>query len=364
MSQVQVRFRGCEHLTHRLALATLSGTPVRVEGIRSDSVDPGLRDYEVSYLRLLEKLTNGSVIEISYTGTSFVYRPGTITGGRVEHDCPTGRAVGYFLEPLLLLCLFAKTPTSLTLRGVTASNEPSDVGVDVLRTSVLPFLKKQYNLGDELELRILKRGAEPDGGGEINFLCPVVKTSLPTIRLTDPGRVFRIRGIASSTRISPATVNRIVESARGVLNRFIPDVFIYTDVRRGDECGKSPGFSLALVAETNRGCSYAAQQCGEAGQAPEDVGELCAKQLLQVIEMGGCVDHFTQPSILTGMLLSSEDVNQIVIGHDNITSQLVVFLRDVKALFGREYRFKELDTGHIEMTCLGKGYLNVNRRLQ
>ncbi|CAA91501.1 putative RNA 3''-terminal phosphate cyclase-like protein [Schizosaccharomyces pombe] len=356
------RFKGCEYLTHRLVLATLSGTPIRVEGIYPDEADPGVKDYQVSFLRLLEKLTNGSVIEISYTGTSFIYRPGNIIGGRVVHDCPTTKGIGYFLEPILILCLFAKTPTSLTLTGVTSSNE--DIGVDVLRTSVLPSLQKRFQVGDELELRILKRGSAPGGGGEVNFLCPVIKESLPPIRLSEFGRVFRIRGIASSTRVSPAFANRLVESARGVLNPFIPDVFIYTDVRRGDECGNSPGYSITLVAETNKGCSYAAEHCGEAGETPEDVGSFCAKKLLEVIESGGCVDPYTQPSTLTGMLLSSEDVNTIVVGQLGITSQLVVFLRDVKALFNCEYRFKELESGQVEMSCLGKGYLNVNRRIQ
>ncbi|WBW74463.1 rRNA processing protein Rcl1 [Schizosaccharomyces osmophilus] len=363
MSGTQLkRFKGCEYLTHRLALATLSGTPIRVEGIYPNEADPGLKDYQISFLRLLEKLTNGSVIEISYTGTSFIYRPGNIVGGRVEHACPESRAIGYFLEPILLLCLFAKTPTSLTLTGVTSNNE--DPGVDVLRTSVLPFLQKRFQVGDDMELRILKRGASPNGGGEVNFLCPITKVSLPPVRVSEAGRVFRIRGIASSTRVAPILANRLVESARGTLNPFLPDIFIYTDVRRGDECGNSPGFAITLVAETNKGCSYAAQQCGEAGQTPEDVGTLCAQKLLESIESGGCLDRYTQPSILTGMLLSSEDVNSIVIGQLNITSQLVTFLRDVKAFFGREYRFKEFETGHIEMSCLGKGYLNVNRRIQ
>ena len=51
-------------------------------------------DYEASFLRLLEKLTNGSRIDISYTGTTVAFRPGVLVGGKVEHDCGTSRAVG------------------------------------------------------------------------------------------------------------------------------------------------------------------------------------------------------------------------------------------------------------------------------
>ena len=36
--------------------------------------DTGLRDYEVSLLRLVEKVTNGCVVQINETGTSVYYR--------------------------------------------------------------------------------------------------------------------------------------------------------------------------------------------------------------------------------------------------------------------------------------------------
>ena len=42
-----------------------------------------------------------------------------------------------------------------------------------------------------------------------------------------------------STRVSPQISNRMVSQARGILNRFLPDVYIYSDVYRGEESGKS-----------------------------------------------------------------------------------------------------------------------------
>ncbi|CAJ0756418.1 22958_t:CDS:2, partial [Entrophospora sp. SA101] len=44
-----------------------SGKIVKIEKIRPDHEDLGIKDFEVSFLRLLEKATNGSSIEISYT---------------------------------------------------------------------------------------------------------------------------------------------------------------------------------------------------------------------------------------------------------------------------------------------------------
>lgn len=42
-------------------------------------------------------------------GTSLRYKPGVIVcGGGLVHDCGTSRAIGYYLEALVLLALFAK----------------------------------------------------------------------------------------------------------------------------------------------------------------------------------------------------------------------------------------------------------------
>lgn len=99
----------------------------------------------------------------------------------------------------------------------------------------------------------------PHGGGEVILKCPVRK-STRSIQLSDSGMVKRIRGTAYALRVSPAMANRIVETAKGVLLNFIPDVFITTDQLRGKQSGKSPGFGVHLYAETTNGTIYSAEQ--------------------------------------------------------------------------------------------------------
>ena len=42
-----------------------------------------------------------------------------------------------------------------------------------------------------------------------------------------------------SVRVSPSFVNRLVDSARGILNQFLTDIYIYTDHMKGGQSGKS-----------------------------------------------------------------------------------------------------------------------------
>ena len=101
-------YDGHEHLRHRLVLALLAGKTIRFRNIRVDDDHVGLAEFEISFLNMLEKVTNGTVVEISYTGTGLLFKPGVITGGRIEHDCGTERSIGYFLQPLMLIAPFAK----------------------------------------------------------------------------------------------------------------------------------------------------------------------------------------------------------------------------------------------------------------
>lgn len=89
MSQKLLHFSGHQHFRNRLVLSILSGKPIRIDKIRAEDKNPGLRgmyapfffvrfdpgfcytDFEISLLRLLENITNGTVIEISVTGRSF-----------------------------------------------------------------------------------------------------------------------------------------------------------------------------------------------------------------------------------------------------------------------------------------------------
>lgn len=41
---------------------------MRIDEIRASDSDPGLRDFEANLLRLLEKVTNGCIVEINETG--------------------------------------------------------------------------------------------------------------------------------------------------------------------------------------------------------------------------------------------------------------------------------------------------------
>ncbi|EFN89340.1 RNA 3'-terminal phosphate cyclase-like protein [Harpegnathos saltator] len=361
-------YEGSNYMRYRLLLSTLSGKPVRIINIRRKENDPGLREYEVSFIRMLDKITNGTKIEINESGTSIYYIPGLLYGGELEHDCSLQRGIGYYLEGVMILAPFCKKPIDLKLRGIT--NNSTDPSVDRILTAGVPILKKFLAGDNEVVLKICKRGAAPLGGGEVCFKCPISR-NLKTIQLEDSGMVKRVRGTACSIRVSPAVANRIVESAKGILLKFLPDIYIHTDHCKGSASGKSPGFGVTLTAETTKEVFFSGQAfsplmtTGSLPCVPEDIGKEAAMKLLDEIYRNGCVDSVFQSMTAVFMALGKKDVSKVIVGP--LTPAMIQFLRDLRDFFGTVFKIEPVKEEEellpqVHLTCLGIGYTNISKR--
>jgi RNA 3'-terminal phosphate cyclase-like protein len=391
-----LRFKSHKALAHRLVFSTLTGRPVHISQIRSTSAtSTGLSSHEISFLRLLEAVTNGSSIEISYTGTTLVYRPGLITGsapgtgasgGVLRHeisgDCTRG--ISYFLLPLCLLAPFSKAPINILFTGpgvITSATKTGDISVDTVRTAILP-LYTHFGISNNMELRILRRsGPGPNGrggAGEVQLVFGHQVRLPKTIHLMNPGRVKRIRGVAYCVGVSGSNNARMIESARGVLNRFANDIYIFSDVAPAPKLDKANGqqrkvgvvFGLSLVAETSTSVIYSADVVAppSGGEPPEDIGNKCALQLLEDISRGGCANIAGASTMLSLMAMGSEDVGRLQIGRSIIaTDEIIGLARDIRSFglsgWGIRDSKEDEDNSPIIVSVVGRGLGNVGKKI-
>lgn len=366
-SSTLIQFEGHEDFRLRLTLATLAGKSMKISRIRSDDISPGLKDYEVSFLRLLEAVTNGSKIEISYTGTTVLYHPGIIIGGDITHNCPSTKPIGYFLEMMMYLAPFSKKKFSIVFKGLTASNKGNDAGVDSLKWGLLPIMEK-FGVRDA-SIHILKRGSPPGGGGEIHFVCNSLLIQPLTIHALTPAKFSAIRGIAYCTRVSPSTVNRIIDAARKVLKPTQIEVNITADVWRGENSGKSPGFGVTLVAELKKGWCIASEGVGASAELPEDLGEIVSYHLLEELSRSSVFGRNQISLILSYMALGKEDIGRIRLHKSQIDERFVSILRDLKSIFGATAYLKEADgfdsdeKDTISLSMKGIGFTNASKKI-
>ncbi|KAG5998562.1 hypothetical protein E4U52_007633 [Claviceps spartinae] len=401
--QEYLRFTGHRSFTKRLTISTLTGRPVHISKIRSTSpTHPGLAPHEISFLRLLEAVTNGSSMQISYTGTTITFHPGLITGaiagqGAVDgdvivHNIPDSctRGITYFLLPLCLLAPFSKAHMNVRFSGsgvITSATESGDVSVDTFRTAILPLFALFGIPPVRVELRVLQRscaGPGGKGGGGCVELRFASQVRLPkTLHLNrSPGRIKRLRGVAYSTGVSASNNARMIHSAREVLNPLVSDVHIAAQYDqaplvpiRDDKLGSSSkrrlgiGYGLSLVAESSAvGVLYSADVVVPAsgGMVPEDIGKRCAYQLLETIAQGGCVTQVSASVVLILMAMGSEDVGRLRIGRDVLATEDTVSLaRDLKTFGASSWGLRDVEdeSGDIIVSVKGTGVGNVGRKM-
>ena len=369
-----MKLKGSQNLRLRLLLATLSATPVLIDDIRHDDTWPGLRPYEVSLLRLFEKICDDCVVEINETGTKLKYKPGIIMGGKnLVHDCGVGRSIGYFLEPLIVLGLFGKKPLSITLKGIT--NDSKDPSVDTFQSTTLSILKRFGVPSEGLKLTIRNRAPPPHGGGEVELKIPIVQNSLTAVTWIDEGMVKRIRGLTFTSRVSSQFEHTMRYAARGIFNRLLPDVHIST---YHSKTGKSPGYGISVVAETTSGCFISADTAVSYGRVeesgedkdeennelmpPEEVGEQIASVLLGEIEQGGVVDSTHQGLLFLLCALCPQDVSKIRVG--KLSPNGIETLRHIRDFLGVKFVIKpDPSTETVILKCVGCGLKNLSRKI-
>jgi len=359
-----------------LVLAILSGKSVKITRIRHNDKNPGLREFEGSLLRLIDMITNGTKIEISETGTALYFQPGLLSGGKIEMDCNPERGLGYYLEALICLAPFCKQPLEAKLTGVT--NDQNDPSVDSIKLGTIPILKQFLGTDEGLGFDIKSRGVKPEGGGKVIFRCPT-RRQLRPMQIVKEGKIKRIRGIAYTIFVSPSIANRMVETAKGRLLQYIPDVYIVTDhtgQRKYSGSGKkSPGFGICLVAETTSGTVFTAEvtsnpaNSGKTPSVPEDLGTEGAHLLLEEIYRGGCVDSSSQSLTALFMALGPKDVSKTLTGP--LSPYTIEFLRHIRDFFSLVFKLEatsheedeKLNVGakKVLLTCLGLGYTNLSK---
>ena len=140
-----------------------------------------------------------------------------------------------------------------------------------------------------------------------------------------------------AVRVNPQFSNRMIEASRSVLNRYIPDIYLYSDVYKGEESGKyvisfhsvvelcdadshcrSPGYALSLLAESTTGAMHCSEAMSKPGVPPEDIALAASRALLAEIRRGGCVDRQHQVLVLLMMVLGSEDVGRCRMGEPTV----------------------------------------------
>lgn len=278
-------------LRYSVALATLSGEPLRMFRIRAKRPKPGLRAQHLAAVRACAQIS-GALVEGEEVGSQeIVYRPGSvITGGDFRFDIGTAGSACMAAFTLIPPALAADGPSRFTITGGLFQDfAPSFFHMQHV---LLPMVRA---MGADVNIRMIRPGYVPEGQGE---LVLEVKPGRRLVPLSRPaqGGVVAVRGIALSShlkeqQVGPRMAARCSDRLKKRGHRAVIDIV-------DDSSAVQRGAGLTVWAETDRGCLIGADQAGRRGRSSEAIGDFTAKTLLEDLDSGACTDRHAADQLI------------------------------------------------------------------
>jgi RNA 3'-terminal phosphate cyclase (ATP) len=154
---------GGQILRTTLALAALTGTPVRIERIRAGRAKPGLQRQHLVATQAAARVCNGQLEGDALNSREVSFHPQAPSHGNYVFDIGSAGSTTLVLQTVLPILLFAPGPSTVTIRGGT--HNPMAPPVEFLSESFLPPLSR---CGVSATIELGRHGFYPAGGGDIH----------------------------------------------------------------------------------------------------------------------------------------------------------------------------------------------------
>lgn len=300
-----------------IALAALLGEPLRIHNIRAKRENPGLRPQHLRAVEAAAALTKAKISGATVGSREILFSPEKAPmGGEYTWDIGTAGSTTMLALTVLPIAAFAKESAVFRIRGGLFQ----DFAPSAFHTQkvLLPALRA---MGIRAELKILRPGYVPKGGGEIELRVEPVKGPLAPLRRETLEKPLRFWGISLASHLRERRVaERMAKKCQEILSRRgLHAEFTILN----DESAVQPGAALALFAEDKKGARLGADQAGAPGRPAESIADFVVQSLFEDLESGATVDrHLADQVILYAALAQGESVYLIPSLTDHVEANL------------------------------------------
>ncbi len=278
---------GGQILRSALALSVITGKPMRLANIRARRPQPGLKPQHLKAVEAAAQISAARVQGASLGSQALSFEPQRLKAGEYSFDIGTAGSVSLLLQTLYLPLSFAGTSSRLTLTGGT--HVPWSPCYHYLAWQWLPYLNQAgYRVESSLELA----GFYPRGGGIMHTNIRPSRRLSP-LRITQRGRLLRIRGLSAVGRLERSIAERQCRQALGKLG----DLAVPLEIEVAEVPSASPGTFIVLQAEFehSRCCAFA---LGARHKPAEKVADEAADELRADMDSGGAIDAWLADQLL------------------------------------------------------------------
>lgn len=289
MHEVDGSDGGGELLRSSLSFAMLTGESVRVENVRGDRPEPGLKPQHLAALELAAAVCDASVERADPGSSTVVFDPGRVRGGSYHVDVGTAGSVSLVFDTVLPVAPLLDDPLTVTATGGThvAWSPP----LTALAAVKLPLLRRH---GLHAVVGRDRPGFYPQGGGRARL--HVAPSRLDRFDLDDRGNLssLRVHSLASESLRDASVADRQATAALDGLTGRGYETVEHTITYAETDC---PGSAILLEADyENARAGFDA--LGERGTAAETVAERAVEAFEAFERGGGAVDRHLADQLL------------------------------------------------------------------
>ncbi|MGT2513386.1 RNA 3'-terminal phosphate cyclase [Sphingomonas panni] len=154
---------GGQAVRNACALSLVTGESVRITNVRARRSKPGLMRQHVTAIEAACAI-GGATCEGLVVGSSdLTFLPGRVTAGEYRFSVGTAGSTGLVLQTVLMPLLLADGPSRLVLEGGTHNMLAPPF--EFIERSFLPIVRR---MGGQVEVRLIRHGFYPRGGGRID----------------------------------------------------------------------------------------------------------------------------------------------------------------------------------------------------
>jgi RNA 3'-terminal phosphate cyclase (ATP) len=336
---------GGQLLRYSVALAALTGEPLRIYNIRAKRDNPGLRPQHLAAVKFIADLVRAEVEGLRVGSTEIIFKPTLkqLPSGTYSVDIGTAGSVTLFLQATLPVLIAASGSLSMQVKGGTSVrwSPPYHYFENIL-------LRLFSKIGVKASSRLIRHGFYPEGGGIV-----AVKTEpsypLKSIKLTGGPRATPVEGISYSANLPCDIAKRQAVSATQLLSQRGYQV---SQIRLDCETpaiGKGTGIVLwSFVGDGIVG----GDSIGEKGKPAEVVGREAAENILKSLEAQVPVDPHAADNLVIYLSLAE---GESMFYTSQLTLHLETALELCKNILGAHYKI-DREENKFKITVRGIGF--------
>jgi RNA 3'-terminal phosphate cyclase (ATP) len=311
-----------------VSLSALTQKPVKIINIRKKRKNKGLAPQHISAVKAVKKLCNAEVNGLGVGSEELTFIPSKLSPKDFTVDIGTAGSISLIIQTLLPLSLGINKKFTVRIKGGTDVKHAPPI--DYIKNITLKILR---NFGVMSELKVLKRGFYPEGGGEVIF--EVKPSKIKRFNLIEHSKYDTVEGIAYVQNLDENIARRMRKRAVDLLNKhkLMPNIKI--DASKGI----STGAGIVLWNDTLGGCCL-----GEKGLRAEIVAERAVNELLNARESGMALDKYMGDQIIPFLAFGKG-----VVGVSEVTNHTKTNIWVVKHFLDVDFEIKE----YKENNCNG-----------